>query len=388
MVLRQRKKPVSQIVTELDAFPKVPETYVEYTASGAYVAVITFFLVVLLLYSELNYYLWPGLKFRFVPDSDLQAKLKLNVDLTVAMPCDLIGADILDKTNTNAYSFGRLREEPTWWELEEAQRNHFDEVQRLNQYLREEYHQLQDVLWKSGFSKLYSDMPARRSVPIHPKDACRVHGTLTLNKVAGNFHVTAGKVLPIMGAHAHMTGFMESSDYNFSHRIERLSFGDDHAGIIQPLEGDEKLTDINLMNFQYFIEIVPTEVRTLTGSKVTYQYSVKDHVRPIDHSRGSHGTPGIYFKYDISALKVEVSKDRLGLFQFIIRLCSGVGGLVATSAIVSSLVKGLVEFYCCRGGVRSYEPLVQEQPPKSINLISTPGLSNGQQKLVIQPVAS
>jgi len=277
----------------------------------------------------------------------MHAKLKLNVDMTIAMPCDLIGADILDKTNTNAFMFGRLREEPTWWALEEAQRNHFDEVQRLNQYLREEYHQLQDILWKSGYSKLYADMPARRDNLHTEKDACRVHGTLTLNKVAGNFHVTAGKVLPIMGAHAHMTGFMEKGDYNFSHRIERLSFGEDHAGIIQPLEGDEKLTDINLMNFQYFIEIVPTEVQTLTGKKLTYQYSVKDHVRPIDHTKGSHGTPGIYFKYDLSALKVEVTKDRPGFFQFLVRLCAGVGGIVATSTIVSALVKNFVDFYCC-----------------------------------------
>jgi len=338
---------VAQIVTELDAFPKVPDTYVEYTLSGAYVAVITFILCVLLLYSELTYFFWPGLKFRFAPDADMHAKLKLNVDMTIAMPCDLIGADILDKTNTNAFMFGRLREEPTWWALEEAQRNHFDEVQRLNQYLREEYHQLQDILWKSGYSKLYADMPARRDNLHTEKDACRVHGTLTLNKVAGNFHVTAGKVLPIMGAHAHMTGFMEKGDYNFSHRIERLSFGEDHAGIIQPLEGDEKLTDINLMNFQYFIEIVPTEVQTLTGKKLTYQYSVKDHVRPIDHTKGSHGTPGIYFKYDLSALKVEVTKDRPGFFQFLVRLCAGVGGIVATSTIVSALVKNFVDFYCC-----------------------------------------
>ena len=47
-----------------------------------------------------------------------------------------------------------------------------------------------------------------------------------------------------MGAHAHMTGFMEPEEYNFTHRIEKLSFGDKHAGIIQPLEGDEKITDI------------------------------------------------------------------------------------------------------------------------------------------------
>ena len=40
----------------------------------------------------------------------------------------VIGADILDKTNQNAFTFGRLREEPTWWELDTAQRIHFDEV--------------------------------------------------------------------------------------------------------------------------------------------------------------------------------------------------------------------------------------------------------------------
>ena len=79
----------------------------------------------------------------------------------------MIGADILDKTNTNAYSFGRLKEEPTYWQLEAAQRDYFDEVasfviwlssptnlydqvQRLNQYLREEYHQLQVFILKPG----------------------------------------------------------------------------------------------------------------------------------------------------------------------------------------------------------------------------------------------
>ena len=102
-------------------------------------------------------------------------------------------------------------------------------------------------------------------------------------------------------------------------------------------------------------------------------------MRPIDHSRGSHGTPGIYFKYDLSALKVEVTQDRYlskdfwllvlgwglivitslgscrrsktsrpGFIQFLVRLCAGVGGLVATSTIVSNLIKNMVDFYCCK----------------------------------------
>ena len=40
----------------------------------------------------------------------------------------VIGADILDKTNTNAFTFGRLKEEQTWWTLEPDQRVYFDEV--------------------------------------------------------------------------------------------------------------------------------------------------------------------------------------------------------------------------------------------------------------------
>ena len=42
----------------------------------------------LLLYVEFHYFLYPGYKFRFAPDSQFTGKLKLNVDLTVAMPCD------------------------------------------------------------------------------------------------------------------------------------------------------------------------------------------------------------------------------------------------------------------------------------------------------------
>ena len=44
------------------------------------------------------------------------------------VPPTVIGADILDKTNQNAFSFGRLREEPSWFHLEENQRQHFEEV--------------------------------------------------------------------------------------------------------------------------------------------------------------------------------------------------------------------------------------------------------------------
>lgn len=38
--------------------------------------------------------------------------------------------------------------------------------------------------------------------------------------------------------------------------------------------------------YQYFIEVVPTDVTTFLSSSYTYQYSVKDHLRLIDHHKG------------------------------------------------------------------------------------------------------
>ena len=72
-----------------------------------------------------------------------------------------IGADILDSTNQNTFTFGRLKEENAWFELDRIQRQHFESVQIFNEYLREEYHAIHHLLWKSGSSPLYDDLPAR-----------------------------------------------------------------------------------------------------------------------------------------------------------------------------------------------------------------------------------
>lgn len=44
-------------------------------------------MIVFLIYHEVTYYLDSRLVFTFVPDTDLQSKLKVHIDLTVAMPC-------------------------------------------------------------------------------------------------------------------------------------------------------------------------------------------------------------------------------------------------------------------------------------------------------------
>lgn len=145
------------------------------------VSLVCAIVIVYLVYSEIHDFLYSGVKFHFVPDDELDTRMDLNVDLTVAMPCRCklnlcqtffpatlsswifpdIGADVLDSTGQSVVSFGQLTEEASWFELSPRQRSHFEAAQRLNSMLRDKPHGIQQLLWKSGYQRLFGDMPDR-----------------------------------------------------------------------------------------------------------------------------------------------------------------------------------------------------------------------------------
>lgn len=49
--------------------------------------------------------------------------------------------------------------------------------------------------------------------------------------------------------HVHINAFMSERDYNFSHRINKFSFGDPSPGIVHPLEGDEVISNFGKSSF-------------------------------------------------------------------------------------------------------------------------------------------
>ncbi|XP_055703750.1 endoplasmic reticulum-Golgi intermediate compartment protein 2 [Phlebotomus papatasi] len=341
-MLRQRKR--VDIVKSLDAFPQIREKYTKTTKIGGTLSIISRTVILYLIWKEINYYLESKLIFRFTPDADLDTKLQINIDLTVATPCARIGADILDTTHQNVFSFGSLEEEDTWWELDGNQLTHFQYMKHLNSYLREEYHSVAHILYKSD-SRNYATMPERMVKPDRPFDACRIHGTLTTNKVSGNFHITAGKSIHFPRGHIHLSSIFDDTPLNMSHRINRLSFGPMMPGIVHPLEGDEKIIEDSTTMAQYFLEVVPTDIYNFLSVTKTFQYSVKENSRPINHDKGSHGIPGLYFKYDVSALKVIVRYDRDNLAQFIVRLCSIIAGIVVISGFINYILQLIWGFF-------------------------------------------
>ncbi|XP_055910259.1 endoplasmic reticulum-Golgi intermediate compartment protein 2 isoform X2 [Eupeodes corollae] len=340
----RRKNNIIELAKNLDAFKKVPEKYTETTEIGGTLSLLSRILVVYLIYKEVSYYYDANPVFKFKPDLDMDDKVQFHVDITVAMPCtSLSGVDLMDETQQDVFAYGTLQREDTWWEMSDEEKSNFELVQHMNIFLREEYHSVADILFKDILKNTdASDVPItpRKVKENEQHDACRLHGTLGINKVAGVLNIVGGSTPIVELVEDHWMIDFKRTPLNFTHRINRLSFGSFSRRIVQPLEGDERIIDEESTTAQYFIKIVPTEIQNTFSTFNTYQYSVTENIRKLDSSKNSYGSPGIYFKYDWSAIKVIVQSDRDNVVQFAVRLCSIIAGIIIVSGIINSLLVG------------------------------------------------
>jgi hypothetical protein len=286
-----------------------------------------------LVFLELKYFWNRDLKYSYEVDYDHTSKLKLNIDITVAMPCNSLGADVMDSTSKDILTDQQIDMIDTWFEMSPNQKKLHERISNIYKIIRREYHALHSSLWFS-FNDLPSDIGEREDLPNREKDACRIHGTFDLNKVAGNMHIIYGKSISFFGNHAHVVNMMSNTPSNFSHRIDDFSFGDNSNLVHNALNCDLKTTDSDKTSFQYFINVVATEIGSTTN---TYQYSVTEKSTEVDHDQGNHGTPGIFFKYDMSPIKVRVSLARKSIFQLLVSLIGIIGGIFSTSMMLNSL---------------------------------------------------
>ncbi|XP_016427878.1 endoplasmic reticulum-Golgi intermediate compartment protein 2-like [Sinocyclocheilus rhinocerous] len=341
-----RRRSTINLVKELDAFPKVPESYVETSAFGGTVSLIVFILMALLTISEFFVYQDSWMKYEYEVDTDFTSKLKIKIDITVAMKCSRVGADVLDVAGAviaskelkyDAVSFEPSQKKKMWYQI----------LHQIQNRLREE-HSLQDVLFKSALKGYFSGPVPQNDSTSNSQNACRIHGKIFVNKVAGNFHIILGKPIDTIRGHAHFASLIKNeAALNFSHRIDNLSFGNDVPGHINPLDGTEKITLEQNMLFQYFITVVPTKLHTSGVSVNMHQFSVTEQERVVSNEKGSHGVSGIFIKYKLSPLMVRVTEEHMPFSVFLVRLCGIIGGIFSTSGLLHRFIGYFVDIVCC-----------------------------------------
>lgn len=344
--MRRRKTPV-KLLKELDAFPKVSEDYQKPTARGGTFSVLAFSIILVLVISEFFYYRGTEIKFKYSVDTDMNSKLLITLDMTIAMPCDFLGADIVDLAGDSTSIVPHMKMDPAIFELSEIQ----EQIFKAKRELLDKFSQsrsLNDFPVIENLNRLELSLHEATEDPNIKKTSCRIHGDVEVKKVAGNFHITVGRTVNLPQGHAHMDMHVPRDMVNFSHRIDKMSFGPPVPGGINPLDSSLKIINDSRHMFQYYIRVVPTKFSTLYRTMTTNQFSVTERNRSINHRAGSHGAPGIFFKYDLTAMSVEIVEQRHSFLNFLVRLCGIVGGIFATSGMLHALIGSLTDGVLCK----------------------------------------
>ena len=198
-------------------------------------------------------------------------------------------------------------------------------------------------------------------------EGCNLAGWLEVNKVAGNVHVAMGESAVQNGRFVHQFDPTHAPQFNVSHHIHDLAFGESYDGMALPLRGTKRIVDAATGTglFQYFIKLVPTIYKASpTAEPVrTVRYSYTQRFRPLrnqppteeellmnhlTHAKATSPTamlPGIFFVYDFSAFMVEVTRHRNTLPHFLVRVCAIVGGVSTVVAAADFVIVRLKKLY-------------------------------------------
>jgi len=216
---------------------------------------------------------------------------------------------------------------------------------------------------------LSGETHAELSRQLENGDGCRMYGYMRVKKMAGAFHFTPGKSFTHAHQHMHDFAAFKAGEFNVSHKIFQLSFGERFPGIVNPLDHTEKveilppavehsqgpriisIEDIfsysfaELLSppgkpggkFMYYIKIVPTTYSYLQGMRQeTNQFSVTQHFKALTHH--DVGLPGVFFNYEISPIMVDVTETQRSLSHFLTQLCAILGGAFTVAGMIDKLI--------------------------------------------------
>jgi len=205
-------------------------------------------------------------------------------------------------------------------------------------------------------------------------EGCMLAGKVKVNKVIGNFHLSPGRSFQANAMHVHdlVPYLQDGNKHDFGHFINHFSFGSESEeeflvggmgaprleetkktlDIVNPLSGLQAHTEESNYMFQYFLKVVSTHFEFLDGRELnTHQYSVTQYERDLaagnkpgrdelghKASHGYTGVPGLFFNYEISALKVIHRETRQSFAHFLTSTCAIVGGVLTCAGLIDSFL--------------------------------------------------
>ncbi|KAG0330799.1 hypothetical protein BG004_001981 [Podila humilis] len=306
---------------EFDAFPKVESGFVKRTGSGGVLTLVVSAILCVLVLGEIKEYMSTRNDYSFMVDPLVSRKLQINVDITVAMPCDALTLDLRDIADNQLHLSDQVQKIPTIFSLGSSSYAERTRSQPLN---------VQKLI--KAASRTAAIEQAKRD-PDEKFPACRIAGSFEANKLSGNMHITAV-------GHGYGGAHVDHSLMNMTHKIDELSFGELYPSIVNPLDDSFEKSDAQAEAFQYFLVVVPTIYSDLAGrTLLTNQYSVSEFRRAV---QPDFGIPGLFFKYDFEPMTVMIAEEAsMTLGHLLVRLAGLVGGYFVTAGTAHKVLSAI-----------------------------------------------
>ncbi|TGZ84874.1 DUF1692-domain-containing protein [Ascodesmis nigricans] len=321
-------------LSTFDAFPKTRSTYRVTSSRGGFLTVTLIAFSLALVWSEFLSHLSGNESQLFRVEKGVGHTMQINIDITIAMPCGSLHINAQDDAMDRVLAGQVLTKEDTSFDDTSAH--------RLVDIKGREDH-VYEVLSKARKSKFgKTKLKPMSFLRGETKGSCRIYGSMDVNRVQGNFHITAAG-----HGYYHGGAHIDHNSFNFSHVVNELSFGEYYPKLVNPLDGVITTTDENFYKFQYFLSIVPTQYTSFVSGRslLTNQYSVTESSRSVSEFK----IPGIFFKYDIEPLSLTVEERRTPLYKFLIRVVNIFGGVMVGGNWMYKLVLVIGEYFKKRG---------------------------------------
>ncbi|AEO57008.1 hypothetical protein MYCTH_2302675 [Thermothelomyces thermophilus ATCC 42464] len=329
--------PKGSIVKAFDAFPKAKPQYVQHTSAGGKWTVAMAFISLILFWSELARW-WRGTEeHTFAVEKGVSHVLPINLDVVVRMRCADLHVNVQDAAGDRILAASALRRDPTLWAhwvdgkgVHRLGRDAQGRVITGEGYTGADHDEgfgeehVHDIVALGRKRAKWSRTPRLWGAEA---DSCRIYGSLELNKVQGDFHITArGHGYMEFGEH------LDHNAFNFSHIISELSFGPFLPSLVNPLDRTVNTAPAHFYKFQYFLSVVPTTYSVghpeERGSRsvLTNQYAVTEQSKAVPENT----VPGIFVKYDIEPILLNIVETRDSFFVFLIKVINVVSGVLVT----------------------------------------------------------
>jgi hypothetical protein len=328
------------IVSAFDAFPKSKPQYVTRTSDGGKWTVAMAIISILLLWSEAARW-WRGSEsHNFAVEKGVSHDMQINLDVVVRMDCNDLHVNVQDASGDRILAAQRLNRDRTNWDqwvdakgMHKLGRDSEGRVLTGEGWTGDEgfgQEHVHDIVAMGKRRAKWSRTPRVRG----PADSCRIYGSLDLNKVQGDFHITAR-------GHGYMQhgNHLDHSQFNFSHIVSELSYGPFYPSLVNPLDRTVNTAAVNFHKFQYYISVVPTVYRYGSSTVRTNQYAVTEQSKEVSEM----SIPGIFFKYDIEPILLSVQEERDGFFRFLFKLTNVLSGVVVAGHWGATLTEWLRE---------------------------------------------